>query len=126
MTNAPRTQDWRAIPAVPPGFAEAVKVSRAALSEYLADAFERAFGVRPDEIFYESFPEGTFAGLLTDGRLGTEHNVWAVMISTALRDAGVNVNVFVRARSELEEAERQHRSAEDDVRGRIRNRRKRV
>lgn len=119
-------RNWRRMLPVPAGLVEAVRTSRATLSDYLSRAFEASFGGSPREVVYESFPEGLFAGLVIDGKLATEHNVWAVMIATALRDAGLNVNVFVRAASELEEAEGEHERVEAEVRARIRNRRKRA
>jgi hypothetical protein len=125
VNTGDRARDWRTIRPVPAGLAEQMRASRSTLTDYLTQAFEDSFGTLPREINYETFPDGLFAGILVDGRLTTEHNVWGVMASTGLRDAGVSVNVFVRASSELDEAEREYRDAEKDVVRRIRGRRTR-
>jgi len=75
--------------------------SLSTLSKYLGDAFADVFGFRPTEVTYSSFPDGTFADLVIDGRLEVKHNVWGVLIGARLRHVGVDINVVVRAASEF-------------------------
>lgn len=44
---------------------------------------------------FDTFPDGLYATLYAEGKRATAHNVWAVTISEALRDAGVEASVVV-------------------------------
>jgi len=103
MTEAAQ-EKWRNVRPLRRSEAEGLNVSRGALGQFLADQFEEAFGLKVDEVMFETFPDGLYATLYVEGAGATAHNVWAVAVASALSDAGVDVNVVVRATSDRLEA----------------------
>lgn len=93
--SAQRDDAWRDVAAVPRSLVEDFVRSRRALGEYLSTRFTEAFGLHVDEVAFETFPDGLFATLYVAGKRATAHNVWAVAISAALREAGVEVSAVV-------------------------------
>jgi hypothetical protein len=60
-------------------------------------------GAHVEEVTFETFPDGLYATLYAQGKRATAHNVWAVAMSAALRDAGVEVSVVVLPSSDRQE-----------------------
>ena len=92
-------ETWENLPPIPWDLEEVWLYSCPAVNEYLYDAFETAFGVRPFEARYRRFPDGAYVELLIDEDLISEHNVWGILMSTKLRRAGLDLSVSVRGRS---------------------------
>ncbi|MCA9646808.1 MAG: hypothetical protein KC492_39245 [Myxococcales bacterium] len=65
--------------------------------EYAAQQFTAAFDLKVVEILPSRFPDGRYATLYIDGPLKVDHNVWAVVMSGALREVGVNLSLDVRS-----------------------------
>ena len=65
------------------------------VTNYLFDAFESAFGIRPVDVSYSRFPDGVSARLMINQRLSIRHNVWAVDVMSILRRAGLDLSVVV-------------------------------
>ena len=94
-------ETWRNPPPIPWDLEDVWLYSCPAVTEYLYDAFEGAFGVRPFDAEYRKFPGGAYVELQIDEELETEHNVWGIIVSTKLRRAGLDLSVSVRGRSSL-------------------------
>jgi hypothetical protein len=103
MTAAAQ-EKWRNVRPLGRSEAEGLSASRRALGEFLIGEFVKAFDLRVDEVMFETFPDGLYATLYVDGAAVAAHNVWAVTMASALSDAGVDVNVVVRATSDRLEA----------------------
>lgn len=92
---AQETDAWRHVEPIAPSDAERFQASRRALGEFLASRFAGAFGVEVDEVLFETFPDGLYATLYVSGRGLSAHNVWAVAMSSRMREAAVEVSVVV-------------------------------
>ncbi len=90
-----QNEAWRNVAPVPRSVAEDLTRSRRELGQFLTARFTEAFGVHVEEVMFETFPDGLYATMYVAGRRATEHNVWAALVSSALRDAGVEVSVVV-------------------------------
>ena len=95
---------WREVPPIPRSQGEQLASSREALGTFLAARFKSTFRRNVEEVMFETFPDGLFATLYVSGADSTAHNVWGVSMSSALSDAGVEVNVVVRPESDRLEA----------------------
>ena len=63
------------------------------VTNYLMDAFESAYGIRPVESWYSKFPDGWYAALRLDSIPTVMHHVWGDEISTKLRRSGLDLIV---------------------------------
>ena len=99
MSNA--TRNLEDVLPVPWDLLEMIPYSLDYLSNYLLDAFEASFGLRPIEIVYASFPGDDFAGVLVEGRPTLDHSVWALQVSSRLRSVGIEITVVPRAASDF-------------------------
>ena len=68
-----------------------------AVTKYLMDAFETAFGERPVEVVYSRFPDGHWARLEIKGVLEIDHNVWGILMAKKLRRFGLDLEVVVHS-----------------------------
>lgn len=91
---------WRDVPPIPRSQGEQLASSRKSLQSFLAEQFKSNFHRNVEEVMLETFPDGLFATLYVSGADSTDHNVWGVSMSSALADAGVEVNVVVRPESD--------------------------
>jgi len=118
-----KSRDWHNVPPAPWDLREAWPDSPSILSTYLRNAFAEAFGIRPTEVTYATFPDVTFADVVIDGEFEDKHNVWGVIMGSRLRSVGVDISVVVRAASEFEQVSANHKRNASEVRKKIRNRR---
>jgi len=80
------------------------------VTNYLFDAFETAFAIRPVNARYSRFPDGVAVDLVIDKRLSIKHNVWAVEIMSRLRRSGLDLSVVVS--SSVSPVEIEHENGE--------------
>jgi len=76
------------------------------VTNYLFDAFELAFGIRPVNAEYNRFPDGYYVSLIIDKRLSIYHNAWAVEMYSKLRRSGFDLSVSVYSTVLMVEIER--------------------
>ena len=88
-------ETWENLPPIPWDLEEVWLYSCPTVTDYLYDAFETAFGVRPVDAWYKRFPDGAYVQLQIDEKLISEHNMWGVLMSTKLRRAGLDLSVSV-------------------------------
>ena len=98
------SEAWRNVPPIPRSQSQQLAASRRSLGEFLTERFKNAFAREVEEVMFETFPDGLYATLYVSGARSTAHNVWAVSMSSALDDAGVEVHVVVRPASDRLEA----------------------
>ena len=65
------------------------------VTNYLFDAFEIAFGIRPIDAQYDRFPDGFSVSLIIDKRLSIKHHIWGSEMYSKLRRSGLDLSVAV-------------------------------